>query len=87
MKEFESPDKSRPLVPKIVPSRSRAPTMEQLRAMTTDKLIKLLMSLDMAQPTNQPLCQMIIQTLQQREGNAFVQRLLGKSTIQGGGSV
>jgi hypothetical protein len=58
--------------------------MEQLRAMTTDKLVKLLMSLDMAQPMHQPLCHMIIQTLQQREGNAFVQRLLGKSTTQGG---
>ena len=83
MKELESPDKSKPLVPKVVPSRSRAPTMEQLRAMPTDKLVKLLMSLDTAQPTNQPLCHMIIQTLQQREGNAFVQRLLGKSAGHG----
>jgi hypothetical protein len=58
--------------------------MEQLRAMPTDKLVKLLMSPDMLQPMHQRLCQMIIQTLQQREGNAFVQRLLGKSTTQGG---
>ena len=51
--------------------------------MPTDKLVKLLMSPEMAQPTHQPLCQMIIQILQQREGNAFVQRLLGKSAGQG----
>jgi hypothetical protein len=58
--------------------------MEQLKAMPTDKLVKLLMSLDMAHPMHQPLCQMVIQILQQREGNAFVQRLLGKPTAQGG---
>jgi hypothetical protein len=79
MKELEAPDKSKPSVPKVVPSHRRTATMEQLRAMTTDKLVKLLMSLDKAQSRHQPLCQMIIHILQQREGNAFVQRLLGKS--------
>ena len=83
MKELEPPDKSKPPVPKVVPSRSRTPTMEQLKAMPTDKLVKLLMSPEMVQPMHQPLCQMIIQILQQREGNAFVQRLLGKSAGQG----
>jgi hypothetical protein len=33
----------------------------------------------------QPLRQMAIQILQQREGNAFVQRLLGKSAPKSGG--
>jgi hypothetical protein len=51
--------------------------------MPTDKLVKLLMSLDTAQPKNQSVCHMVIQILQQREGNAFVQRLLGKSAGQG----
>jgi hypothetical protein len=83
MKDLEPPDKAKPLVPKVVPSHNRTPTVEQLKAMPTDKLVKLLMSLDTAQPTNQPLCHMIIQILQQREGNAFVQRLLGKSAGQG----
>ena len=57
--------------------------MEQLQAMSTHDLVKLLMSPDMAKPMNQTLRQMIIQLLQQREGNAFVQRLLGKPTTQG----
>jgi hypothetical protein len=79
MKELEAPDKSKPTIPKVVPSRSHTPTLEQLRAMPTDKVVKLLMSLDTAQPKNHLLCQLTIQILQQREGNAFVQRLLGKS--------
>jgi hypothetical protein len=82
MKDLESPDKATPPVPKVVPSHRRTATMEQLKAMTTDKLVKLLMSLDRAQPRHQPLCQMVVQILQQREGNAFVQRLLGKSAGQ-----
>ncbi len=83
MKELEPLDRSKIPVPKVVPSHSRTPTMEQLQAMSTHDLVKLLMSPDMAKPMNQTLRQMIIQLLQQREGNAFVQRLLGKPTTQG----
>jgi hypothetical protein len=56
--------------------------MEQLKGMATEELVKLLMSLEMAKPMNESLRQMIIQILQQREGNGFVQRLLGKSAGQ-----
>jgi hypothetical protein len=83
MKDLEPPDKAKPIVPKVVPSHNRTATMEQLRAMPTDKLVKLLMSLDTAQPKNQSVCHMVSHILQQREGNAFVQRLLGKSAGQG----
>ena len=85
MKELESSSKAKKPTSKAAPSVSGPPTKEQLRTMTTDELVKMLMSLDMAQPMNQPLCQMVIQILQQREGNAFVQRLFGKPTTQGGG--
>jgi hypothetical protein len=85
MKELEPPAKSKSPTPKVVPSSHRIPTMEQLKTMSTDDLVKLLMNPDMAKPMHQPLRQMAIQILQQREGNAFVQRLLGKSATKGGG--
>lgn len=46
--------------------------------MSTDELVKLLMSPEMSRPMNEPIRQQIIMILQEREGNAFVQRLLGK---------
>lgn len=46
--------------------------------MKTDELVKLLLSPELAKPVNAPLRQQIIKILQEREGNAFVQRLLGK---------
>ena len=85
MKELEPPGKSKSPTPKVVPSSHRTPTMEQLKTMSTDDLVKLLMNPDMAKPMQQPLRQMAIQILQQREGNAFVQRLLGKSATKSGG--
>jgi hypothetical protein len=53
--------------------------MEQLRTMHTEELVKLLMSPELAQPVNAILRQQIIEIPQEREGNAFVQRLLGKT--------
>jgi len=78
MKELEPTSKAANPPPKAAPSPARPPGMDQLKAMSTDELVKLLMSPDMAKPMNAPLREMIIQILQQREGNAFVQRLLGK---------
>jgi hypothetical protein len=40
--------------------------------------MKFLLSPELAKPVNAPLRQQIIKILQQWEGNAFVQRLLGK---------
>jgi hypothetical protein len=78
MKELESLGKSKSPAPKVAPSSIRTPTMEQLKAMTTDELVKLLMSPEMSRSVNAPLREQIIKILQEREGNAFVQRLLGK---------
>lgn len=75
-KEFET--KSTKPVSKPPPISTRPPAMEQLYTMRTDKLVKLLMSPELAKPVNAPLRQIIVKILQQREGNAFVQRLLGK---------
>lgn len=78
MKELESPSKSKSTPSKAAPSATRPPKIEQLHAMTTDELVKMLMSPEMARPMNAALREQIIKILQQREGNAFVQRLLGK---------
>ncbi len=75
-KDFESKT-SKPII-KSPPITSRTPTMEQLYSMKTEDLVKLLLSPELAKPVNAPLRQQIIRILQQREGNAFVQRLLGK---------
>jgi hypothetical protein len=79
MKELELPSKAKTSTAKTAPSASRLPTMEQLKAMTTDELVKMLMSPEMSRPMNAALREQIIKILQQREGNAFVQRLLGKA--------
>ncbi len=75
-KDFES--KTSKLIVKTTPITSRTPTMEQLYSMKTDDLVKLLLGPELAKPVNAPLRQQIIKILQEREGNAFVQRLLGK---------
>jgi hypothetical protein len=80
MKELEPPTKSKSPTPKVVPPRTRTPSMEQLHTMTTDELVKLLLSPEIARPMNAVLREQIIRILQQREGNAFVQRLLGKAS-------
>jgi hypothetical protein len=81
MKELESRGKSTNPASKGAPSTNRPPpTVEQLRAMPTDELVKMLMSPDMARPMNESLRQLIIRVLQQREGNIFVQRLLSKGS-------
>jgi hypothetical protein len=77
-KEFETKP-SKPVF-KPPPTSSQTPTMEQLNAMKTDDLVKLLLSHDMAKPANAILRQQIIKMLQERKGNAFVQNLLGGKT-------
>jgi hypothetical protein len=79
MKELEPPSKSKSPPPKVVPSSTRTHTMEQLHTMTTDELVKLLMSAEMTRPMNAAVREQIIRILQEREGNAFVQRLLGRA--------
>ncbi len=76
-KEYES--KTTKPVSKVIPPASKTPTMEQLYSMRTDELVKLLLSPELAKPVNAPLRQQIIKILQEREGNAFVQRLIGKT--------
>lgn len=80
MKDFESLNKTANLPPKSTPVISRSPTIEQLHSMTTDELVRMLMRPDLARPMNAPLRQQIIKILQEREGNAFVQRLLGNKS-------
>jgi len=82
MKELEPPGKSKSPAPKVAPSTPRTPTLGQLHTMTTDELVKLLLSPEMAQPRNAVLREQIIGILQERAGNAFVQRLLGKTAGQ-----
>jgi hypothetical protein len=77
MKEFEPLKKTPNPQPKSTLIVSRPPTTGQLRSKTTDELVRMLMSPDLARPMNAPLRQQIIKVLQEREGNAFVQRLLG----------
>lgn len=75
-KEFETKSTKPVNKPPII--SSRPPTMEQLHTMRTEELVKLLLSPELARPLIAPLRQLIIKILQEREGNAFVQRLLGK---------
>jgi hypothetical protein len=77
-KEYENKSATKP-VSKVIPMATRIPSMEQLYAMKTDELVKLLLSPEMAKPVNELVRQQAIKILQEREGNAFVQRLLGKS--------
>jgi len=79
MKELEYMKKETNPVSKPPPEVSHPPKMAQLRTMSTEELVKLLMSPELAQPMNAVLRQQIIEILQEREGNAFVQRLLGKT--------
>jgi hypothetical protein len=65
------------------PSVTHPPTREQLNSMTTDELVRMLLSPELALPANAPVRQQIIIILQEREGNAFVERLLGGKTSSG----
>jgi len=76
MKELESRSKSPSPPSKAVPSTTHPPTVEQLRAMATSELVKMLLSPEMSRPMNSVLREQIIRVLQEREGNAFVQGLL-----------
>ena len=75
-KEYES--KTVKPISKVIPTSSKTLTMEQLHSMKTDELVKLLLSPELVKPVNSVLRQQIIKLLQEREGNAFVQRLIGK---------
>jgi hypothetical protein len=68
---------------KHLPIASQHPKMDQLNTTKTDDLVKLLLSHDMAKPTNAILRQQIIKILQERKGNAFVQSLLEGKTSGG----
>jgi len=78
MPEREYESKTTKPIPRVIPTSSRPPTMEQLYSMKTDELVKLLLSPELAKAANSVLRQQIIKLLQEREGNAFVQRLIGK---------
>lgn len=80
-REFEA--KTTKPVSRPPPVSSKSPTLEQLLAMTTDQLIKMLLSPEMAGSENAPLRQQIIRLLQERKGNAFVQSLLEGKTSSG----
>lgn len=54
-------------------------TMEHLRSMTTDELVKMLTKPESTRSMNATLRQQIIKILQERKGNAFVQKLLEKT--------
>jgi hypothetical protein len=78
MKELEPESKKDATVRKVIQSTATPIGMEQLHAMPTNELVKMLMSPELVKPVNAMLRQQIIKLLQEREGNAFVQRLLGK---------
>ena len=77
-KDFET--KTTKPVSRVIPISTRIPNIEQLHAMKTDELVKLLLSPELAKPVNVLMRQQIIKLLQEREGNAFVQRLIGKQS-------
>ncbi|CAG0963519.1 MAG: hypothetical protein OIN86_10605 [Candidatus Methanoperedens sp.] len=78
MKEPEHETKKESTVRKVIQSTAAPKGMEQLHAMSTNELVKMLMSPELAKPVDAVLRQQIIKLLQEREGNAFVQRLIGK---------
>lgn len=80
MNEFDFLSKTANPANKSAKAVSSPPTKEQLRTMTTDQLVRMLMSPEMSKPANALLRQQVIKLLQEREGNAFVQRLMGKSS-------
>ena len=79
MKELEYMKKDANSVSEAPPKVSHPPKVAQLRTMSTEELVKLLMSPELARSVNAVLRQQIIEILQEREGTAFVQRLLGKA--------
>lgn len=78
MKELELQKKLADTPAKPAPAVSNSPTPEKLHSLTTDDLVKLLMSPEISKPANAAVRLQIIRLLQEREGNAFVQRLLGR---------
>ncbi len=80
MKELEHESKKEASVRKVIQSTAPPQSMEHLNAMSTEELVKMLMSPELAKPVNAVLRQQIIKILMDREGNAFVQRILGKNS-------
>lgn len=83
MNELEYLPKTANPANKSAKAASSPPTKDQLHTMTTDQLVRMLMSADMSKPANISQRQQVIKLLQEREGNAFVDRLLGKSSRLG----
>jgi len=79
MKELESPVKAQAPSKKVNPPVMRSPVRE-LKDISTDELVKKLMSPEISRPANAGLRQQIIRILQEREGNDFVRRILGKTS-------
>ena len=75
MKELELPAKA---PQKKVNPPSVHPPVRELRDMSSDELVRKLKSPEMAHPANSVLRQQIIRILQEREGNTFVRKLIGK---------
>lgn len=65
-------------VRKSSPAAFKSPTIEKLRTLTTDELVKILLKPELSHSMNTGLRHQIIMILQEREGNSFVQRLFGK---------
>ncbi|VVB85799.1 Uncharacterised protein [uncultured archaeon] len=80
MNELEYLSKAPNPVNKSAKAVSSPPTKDQIHTMTTDQLVKMLMSPEMSKPVNAAQRQQVIKILQEREGNAFVDRILGKSS-------
>jgi hypothetical protein len=78
MKELKFSKKTIKVSNNMSPSSTRPPTKEQLLALSTDELVKMLLNPDLFRAANESRRRQIIRILQEREGNAFVQRLLGK---------
>lgn len=80
MKELKYLNKQGEPVSKTPSKVSHPPKMAQLHAMSTEELVKMLMNPELARSMNIALRQQIVKILQEREGNAFVQRLLGTTS-------
>lgn len=60
-----------------VPKPPAQLTLSQLQGLSTDQLVKLLMSPEFQRSANALQKQQIVDLLRQREGEAFVSRLIG----------
>jgi hypothetical protein len=80
MTELDFLPKTANLANKSEKAASSQPIKEPLHTMTPDQLARMLMSADMSKPANASKRHQVIKQHQEREGNAFVDRLIGKSS-------